>query len=316
MSTQPTVSPMPSRHTPRLAAIVLVLASACRAAPPARQPSSSAQVAPTAIANVGLETPESVLHDGVDDVYLVSNINGQPLAKDDNGFISRIAPDGRVLQLKWIDGASPDVTLNAPKGMGLKGDTLFVADIDAVRLFNRATGAPLGAWPVRGATFLNDLAVGPDGTVYVTDSGLKAGQQGFLPTGTDAVYRFDAAGRPVAVARDTALERPNGVLAEQGELTVVAFGSNAVYQLDPVSGKRTDLPRPATGSLDGVVRLPDGSLLISSWDGRCVYRSVAGGYRVVADSVESPADIGHDTGRHLLLIPIFDKNRIEIRHVE
>ena len=116
-------------------------------------------------------------------------------------------------------GASRTVTLNAPKGLGLQGATLFVADIDEVRLFTRATGAPLGARPVPGATFLNDLAVGPDGTVYVTDSGLKAGPQGFLPTGTDAVYRFDRAGRAVAVARDTALEHPNGVLAEQGKLT-------------------------------------------------------------------------------------------------
>jgi len=294
----------------------LLLAAGCRPAPPAQQQTALTQVAASTIANVGLETPESVLYDGVDDVYLVSNINGQPLDKDGNGFISRIAPDGRVLQLKWIDGTSPNVTLNAPKGMGLKGDTLFVADIDAVRLFNRTTGAPLGARPIRGATFLNDLAVGPDGTVYVTDSGLKAGPQGFLPTGTDAVYQLDAAGRAVPVARDTALAHPNGVLAEPGKLTVVAFGSNAVYELDLASGKRTDLPRPATGSLDGIVRLPGGALLVSSWEGQCVYRSTADGYTVVADSVESPADIGYDTSRHLLLIPIFDKNRIEIRPVE
>jgi DNA-binding beta-propeller fold protein YncE len=302
----------------RSAALVtlVVLAAACRPTPPVHQQTAAAQVTSSSIANVGLETPESVLYDGLDDVYLVSNINGQPLDKDGNGFISRLAPDGRVLQLKWIAGGAEGVTLNAPKGMGLKGDTLFVADIDAVRLFNRTTGAPLGARPVRGATFLNDLAVGPDGTVYVTDSGLKAGPQGFLPTGTDAVYRFDAAGRAEAVARDTALEHPNGVLAEAGKLTVVAFGSNAVYELDPASGKRSDLPRPTTGSLDGIVRLPDGALLVSSWEGQCVYRSTATGYTVVADSVESPADIGYDTSRHLLLIPIFDKNRIEIRQVQ
>ena len=304
-----------ARHIALASAAILPLAG-CHAAPSARQRPAATQMAASAIANVGLEMPDAVLYDGVDDVYLVSNINGQPLAKDGNGFISRIAPDGRALQLRWIDGASPGVTLNAPRGMALKGDTLFVADIDAVRLFNRVTGAQLGSRPIRGATFLSDIAVGPDGTVYATDSGLEAGPQGFTPTGTDAVYRFGPEGRAIAVARDTSLERPSGLLAEQGKLTVVAFGSNAVYELDPASGKRTDLPRPATGSLDGIVRLPDGSLLISSWDCRCVYRSVAGGYRVVADSVESPADIGYDTSRHLLVIPLFDKNRIEIRQVE
>jgi sugar lactone lactonase YvrE len=295
------------------AATLLLLG--CRGQQRTAQQTASAPAVSSSIANVGLETPESVLYDPVDDVYLVSNINGQPLDKDDNGFISRLAPDGRVLQLKWIDGGDPAVTLNAPKGTGLKGDTLFVADIDVVRLFNRTSGAALGARAVRGATFLNDLAVGPDGTVYVTDSGLKAGPQGFLPSGTDAVYRFDTQGRAVPVVRDTSLERPNGILAEQRGLTVVAYGSRAVYELDPATGKRTDLPPAPAGSLDGIVRLADGSLLVSSWEGKSVYRSTATGYTTVADSVESPADIGYDTNRGLLLIPLLTQNRIEIRPV-
>src|SRR5687767_8731714 len=60
----------------------------------------------------GFATPESVLYDQAGDVYLVSNINGQPLDKDDNGFISRIAPDGSAT-IKWIDGAAENVALNA-----------------------------------------------------------------------------------------------------------------------------------------------------------------------------------------------------------
>ena len=109
----------PHLRSVRVGAVTALVVAGCQAAPPARQQSASAQVAASAIANVGLDGPESVLYDGVDDVYLVSNIKGQPLTKDDDGFISRIAPDGRVLQLKWIDGASRGVTLNAPKGMGL-----------------------------------------------------------------------------------------------------------------------------------------------------------------------------------------------------
>ena len=63
-----------------------------------------------------MSTPESALHDPEADVYLVSNINGGPCDRDDNGFISRVSPDGQVLDLKWIDGADPGVTLHAPKG--------------------------------------------------------------------------------------------------------------------------------------------------------------------------------------------------------
>src|SRR5256886_1138508 len=42
----------------------------------------------------GFLTPESVLHDPAQDIYFVSNINGGPTAKDNNGFISRVRPDG------------------------------------------------------------------------------------------------------------------------------------------------------------------------------------------------------------------------------
>jgi sugar lactone lactonase YvrE len=153
--------------------------------------------------------------------------------------------------------------------------------------------------------------VGPDGTVYFTDSGLKAGPQGFAPTGTDAVYRFDAAGRPVAVARDTSLGHPNGLLADSAGLVVVTFGSGAVFLLD-AAGQRTDLAKPPAGALDGVVRLADGSLLVSSWEGKAVYHLASGAaaWTTAVDSVESPADIGYDTKRQRVLIPLFTPSEV------
>jgi streptogramin lyase len=277
------------------------------------EPASQAPASPITLgADAGFKTPESVLHDPTADVYLVSNINGAPTDKDDNGFISRVSPTGEVLALKWIDGASPEVTLNAPKGTAIRGDTLFVADIDVVRLFDRVSGVPVGAWPVPGATFLNDMAVGPDGTVYVTDSGLKAGANGFEGTGTDAVYRF-AGDRPVAIATGEALDHPNGVYADSSGIVVVTFGAGAVYRLDPASGARTDLPKPVQGALDGVFEAADGRLTLSSWNGHTVYQLTDGGtYQAVTDSITSPADIGYDRGRNLLLIPDFMADRVLI----
>ena len=67
------------------------------------------------VAEVGFATPESVLHDTVADVYLVSNISGAPVAKDDDGFISRLSPEGQVEQLKWIDGAASSVQPALPR---------------------------------------------------------------------------------------------------------------------------------------------------------------------------------------------------------
>ncbi len=79
------------------------------------------------VEGVGFDGPESMIHDPVGDYYLVSNIVGSPGEADDNGFISRLNPDGSVAELAWIDGADDGVTLNAPKALAIHGDELLVA---------------------------------------------------------------------------------------------------------------------------------------------------------------------------------------------
>lgn len=296
--------------------LVALAAAAC--APGERE---GAEATPTAtpmdLTDVGFAVPEAARHDAAADVYLVSNINGEPVAKDGNGFISRISPAGEVLALKWIDGAADGVTLNAPKGMAFRGDTLFVADIDVVRLFDRNTGAPVGDWPLEGAAFLNDIAVGPDGTVYVTDTGVEPSAEagGLVPNGRDGVYRRDGDAW-VAVATGGDLGNPNGILADADGLTVVTFVSGEIYRLNPATGERTMLPKPAQGGLDGVLKLPDGSLLIGSWGAQGVYRlSPAGTFSVVTDTIASPASIGYDATRGVLMVPDFVGDRVLVRPV-
>jgi sugar lactone lactonase YvrE len=292
-----------------LAFAVLVSAACQKAEQPAAESPAPPDTALTVVD--AFRTPESVLYDAQLDAYLVSNINGAPAAKDDNGFISRVGTDGRVVELRWIDGASDSVTLHAPKGMGIKADTLFVADIDEVRLFDRTTGAPLGSRPVRGATFLNDITVGPDGTVYVTDSGMRPD---FSASGTDALWRFDAAGRPVRVAASAEMGRPNGIVADSTGVLVVTFGSGAAYRVD-AAGTRTALPTPPGGGFDGLVRTADGALFVSSWADSSVSRLAPGdtAWARVFTGIVSPADLGLDTRRGRLLIPVFQADRIEIR---
>src|ERR1700753_4027392 len=152
-------------------------ASAAPLPPPSPPPADPPKPAePTAVAKyTGLSTPESVLYDADNDRYLVSNINGKPDAKDNNGFISVLSPDGTVSTLKWIEGGKDKVKLDAPKGSGIANGVLYVADISVVRQFDLKTGAPKGDIAIPGSTFLNDVAVGPDGKVYVTDTGVKVG---------------------------------------------------------------------------------------------------------------------------------------------
>ncbi len=297
-------------------AVALALTcGACRREPPKAPAPPPSEPVHIRVAAAGLSSPESVLYDSAADTYLVSNINGSAFAKDDNGFITRLTPDGRVATLKWIAGGAHGAVLNGPKGLGLKADTLFVADIDVVRLFNRRTGAPLASVPIPGATFLNDVAVGPDGTVYITDTGIQPLGNGSARSGADALWKLGPAHRPVAIARGSDLGGPNGIIAESGGVTMVTLGSGQVFHFD-AGGTRTELAKPPAGGLDGIVRLPDGSLLVTSWEGNAVYRlSTAGQYTVAVAGATSPADIGWDPVRHRLLIPLLTLNQIDIREL-
>jgi hypothetical protein len=264
----------------------------------------------------GFSTPESVLHDEAADVYLVSNINGGPLDEDDNGFISRVSPAGEIQEHRWIDGGTAEVELHAPKGMAVLGDNLYVADIDCIRVFDRTTGVPVRQHCLADATFLNDVAVDGNGVVYFTDSGLRAGAAGFEPSGTDAIYRLSG-GSVTTLARGPELGAPNGISFGPRGGFVVTFGSGEIYQIAPDGSRQVVLPGDPGRQLDGIVFLPDGGFLFSSWGESAIFYVGADGavYRAV-DGVEAPADIGFDASRGRVLVPLFNAGEVLIREVE
>jgi hypothetical protein len=271
-------------------------------------PASAPETTTDGVIVGGFSAPESVLHDPRLDVYLVSNINGGGLDQDGNGFISRLAPDGTIADLKWIDGEADDVTLHAPKGMGLNGDTLIVADIDVVRLFDRESGDAIGEWPVDGSTFLNDVAVSADGTVFVSDTGVRFNDSGLEDTGSAAIHVFGTDGAHSTLDAGD-VTRINGLAARDGRVYGVTYGTGLIFSVS--GGTRADLPELPGMNLDGVVALDGGDLLVSDWDTQAVYLlRTNGSAAAVAKNVESPADIGIDRGRNRLLIPGLSTNQV------
>jgi len=288
-SPPPPPPPPPAEHVP----------------PPVEEEEEAKEPTVKIIADVGFSTPESVYFDKKRDVYLVSNINGGPIAKDGNGFISKVTPDGEVT-LKFIDGADKGIDLNAPKGLTISGDTLYVADIDHVRLFDAQTGLAKGAVKIEGATFLNGLSTGKDGVVYVSDSGLDAN---FASTGTDAIYSI-VDEKLKTILRDKSLGSPNGLAAAKGGVWVTTFGSGELFWVSD-KGKKEQIQKLPQGKNDGLITTKDDRFLVSSWEDSAVFaRGKDGSFHKEISGVEAPADIGYDCQRNRVLIPLFKKNAI------
>ncbi|WP_336964159.1 hypothetical protein [Sphingobium aquiterrae] len=260
----------------------------------AQAPAASVAPPPSKIlADVGFAGSECVRYDDRADDYIVSNLNQGGDAND--GFLSRVSPDGTVTQLKWIEGGRNGVTLVQPLGLFIKGDLIYVADLRTVHMLDRRSGTPRGSIAVPGAVRLNDLAVADDGTIYVSDSGSD--------DNAGAIYAIRDGKPSLFARRDDAVERPNGI-AVMADGTVVHGGRGVNLVFRDRSGtilRERSLP---TGRMDGIIPLPGGTLLVASQDGHNVYRVPADGKaEVVAQDITVPAAIGWDSRRNRLLVP-------------
>lgn len=249
----------------------------------------------------GLSHPESILHDTAADIYLISNINGAPDAADDNGFIARVQPDGTIETLEWISGADMAVQLDAPKGMAIVGDTLYVADLTVVRKFDRTTGAVLGQIALPGAVFLNDLSADPKGRVHVSDNV------------ANLVFRIAPDDTFTVGANQPELAGPNGLVADDFGVNIATYDAANLVHIDGVGPQPLVLATLPMGGLDGLAHLDDGDWLVTSWDASAIYR-VSSDFKTVEVAIpdlSSPADIDIDRARKRVLVPLLLQDRAE-----
>jgi sugar lactone lactonase YvrE len=217
----------------------------------------------------GLEQPESVVQDPATGAIYVSNIAGAVMQKDGNGFIAKLKPDGTIITRAWVKG------LNAPTGMALHDRTLYVADVDELIEINVASGEIVKRYPAKGAIFLNDVAVGDDGTVYASD------------TPMNTIWRLKDGVFEPWFANDV-LNGPNGLLVQDGKLIVASFGKlPGEGQKQELGGLlAVDIEKQAVstfgnndklGNLDGLQALQPGVYLVTDWAAGGLYRVDAKG---------------------------------------
>lgn len=266
----------------------------------------------------GLSAPANVFHDVPTDRYLISNVGGKLTAVDGDGFISAFSPAGTIAEARWIVSGKGGVTLNAPKGLAVTRDVLYVADIDTVRFFDSKTGAPKGEIKIPGAVYLAGMAAAPDGRVFVADAGVAVQEDGSLKAVNDgAIWTLNGLGRPpTKMVTKESLGGPAAIdVRPDGRLLVATLMSGSVYRLDP-AGKKHDELKASRGKLDGVVEVGN-KIYVSSWDAAAVYRRIEGGmFAVQLADLKGPGGLAFDVTRSRIVVPLLSADRVDVYKVD
>jgi hypothetical protein len=230
--------------------------------------------------------PESVGCDIEQRVLYVSQFGGKelkPAEKDGLGYVSKVSLDGRILEQRAFD-----VKMNKPKGIWIKDNRLWVADIDGVWIFNTATKAGRKL-DIPGIVFANDVTV-IGNALYVSDNR------------SDQLFRVEPAEflesgivPKVSVVWGKTGINPNGLYpARNGSLVVVGFlgakpeEARSISMMDP-RGNLTPRGKPI-GRLDGVFESRDGSLLVTDWNTGSLFQYSDRGIEPLAKGFKGPAD--------------------------
>ena len=321
-------------------ALAILLVAPLSAQAPA--PATAAAPAPAALWSLSgdFALPESAYHDAPSNSIFVSSINGDLLAKDGNGYISRLSPDGRMINAKWATG------LNGPKGMRAAGRTLWVSDIDEVVAIDINTGTITARVTVDGATFLNDLATGPDGTVYVSDSqgsriyAVKDGKASVFVEGADAVQQANGllvdggrlilgtvgpvaagGGRAAGAARgrgDAPQGAPPAGRGEPAARGTAASGrgrgaaaGGVLVAFDLATRARTVLTTEPVGGVDGIEPDGRGGLVITDVFGsRIVHVAASGATRTLLQLPAAGADFAYIAATRTAVVPYLFGNSV------
>jgi hypothetical protein len=268
---------------------------------------------------------ESCSYDSERGVIVVPNRGVPQNVQANNGWVSFINHDGSVHTARWIGvqnaaartSLTPPLVLNEPYGSDIVNGILYVADLDGgtsanepsvavIRRFNMRTGAPAGEIRVAQSTWLNDIEVADDGTIYAT----QTGDRGDNPNPTTwQVLKISPAGQVSVFVQGAPLRQPNGIAFDpQGNIVVVNVGDPSVLTFSP-AGQLLKTETAAQSGSDGLVIMPDGTKYVSSVVNGGVSRIRPGKpAELIARNIPNAASMCYDAGAHQLVIPMNPNN--------
>ena len=255
------------------------------------------------------EQPESVVYDQQNKVLYVSNINGEGMAADGNGYISTLSLRGEVLEQHWVTG------LDAPKGMAIVGNNLYVADIKKLVVIDIPTKTIIQRYFAIDAKFLNDVAADKEGNVYVS---------GFL---TNTIYRLSGSSFNIWL-QNKQLEAPNGLLIEGDQLIIGSWGVMTdgfatevlghLKTVDIASKKITSLgDQTPTGNLDGIESDGEGNYYVTDWlNGKLLHIQATGISSTLLKLDQGSADQTVLLEQGLIIIPMMLSGNVSAYHIK
>ncbi|MGH7220172.1 MAG: hypothetical protein ACREI1_07565 [Nitrospiraceae bacterium] len=268
-----------------------------------------------------LQSPYSFVHDPLDKGYFISSVNGEAESADNNGFITKLDPNGKLLNLKFIEGGKDGVTLHAPKGMAVVEHVLYVADLDTLRGFDTTTGKPVLTLTIRSSTAsqseppqasLSDVTFDGKGHLYCSDQK------------TNTIYRVDPAAQTFSVlVTDRALAGPSGLVVhpKSGQIIAVSWDKGKISEISP-DGVVTELFSNGFFSnrfqnLRGVDFDRWGNMYVSDFTTGKVWRmSWDKRFQVIAEFLPSPGDLSIDRANNLILVPFELAHAAEMNGLE
>jgi sugar lactone lactonase YvrE len=252
------------------------------------------------VAADGLNGPEAVRYDPELDLFFVSNFN-EANSGDANAFVSRMSPNGEMLVSRFMVGTE-DWPFHGGRGMYIHQSNLWVVDAGGVHVFDRSSGEQLDFIDFSDYElgFLNDIVLGKDGALYVTD------------TGEARLYKI--VDREVSFVTDVPMN-PNGITADPdtGKLLLVPWSNGdeiIAWDIDEESFSSA-AKLVGGGNYDGIEIVGDTAIVASQAD-TSLHLVVDGVDTGRIDLPGKPADMGVDTKRNTVAVPYVALDRVDI----